>query len=321
MDIQPIDLDGPLTGLYELYARAGHEDAGPPMSRPLYEWLIRHAGTGDRAEAWAATVGGEPAGFYSLSFPQRENTHRAWLFQLVVACEQRRKGLGGALLEHVKGRLKADGRRVLMGETPVTGNGAEFAAAKGFKVSLPEARRVLDLGAADVARLRGLTPALDGYRLERFRGAAPEELMADIGALMAGMNDAPHGDDFELMHFDTERVRATEARIAPAGSDAYTMIARRVSDGAPAGYTRIYLEADRADEWGRQADTTVLAAHRGHKLGLAMKLAITLWLHEEEPQITRIITWNATSNAHMLAINEAMGFELLDEWNTWQLTV
>jgi hypothetical protein len=62
----------------------------------------------------------------------------------------------------------------------------------------------------------------------------------------------------------------------------------------------------------------VLGPHRGHRLGLLLKVANLLRLHEREPRIDRIITWNATSNSHMLDINRAMGFELLDEWNTWQ---
>ena len=58
--------------------------------------------------------------------------------------------------------------------------------------------------------------------------------------------------------------------------------------------------------------------HRGHRLGPLMKIADLLWLHEREPHIDRIITWNATSNAHMPPINEAMGFTLFDEWKQWK---
>lgn len=54
---------------------------------------------------------------------------------------------------------------------------------------------------------------------------------------------------------------------------------------------------------------------------MVLKVSNLLWFREMEPDVERIITWNATSNAHMLAINEAMGFELIDEWNAWQLDV
>jgi len=32
-----------------------------------------------------------------------------------------------------------------------------------------------------------------------------------------------------------------------------------------------------------------------------------------------VTTWNAASNAHMIAINEAMGFRPIDLWCDWQL--
>jgi hypothetical protein len=31
-----------------------------------------------------------------------------------------------------------------------------------------------------------------------------------------------------------------------------------------------------------------------------------------------INTWNAASNQHMIAINEALGFRVMDNWVTWQ---
>jgi hypothetical protein len=51
----------------------------------------------------------------------------------------------------------------------------------------------------------------------------------------------------------------------------------------------------------------VLAAHRGHRLGLLVKLAMLDFIAEQEPQVTVIDTWNATSNAPMIAVNDALG--------------
>ncbi|MER6944935.1 hypothetical protein ABT294_13005 [Nonomuraea sp. NPDC000554] len=68
---------------------------------------------------------------------------------------------------------------------------------------------------------------------------------------------------------------------------------------------------------GRLFPLVVRPEHRG----LLLKPANLLRLREREPGIGRIITWNTTSNAHMLAINEALGFRVLDEWNEWRLPV
>jgi hypothetical protein len=187
-------------------------------------------------------------------------------------------------------------------------------------VSVQEARRTLDLRTADWPALEAMLPEVAGYHLERFVGPADPSLLPDLAALMDGMNDAPRDADIEDMKFDLDRIRAREEDMSLRGCTCYTMIARRVSDGAAAGYTRIYLDAARSDGWAGQADTTVLREHRGHRLGLLLKIANLLWVRDREPGVERIITWNATSNAHMLAINEAMGFELLDEWTEWRLT-
>ena len=56
-----------------------------------------------------------------------------------------------------------------------------------------------------------------------------------------------------------------------------------------------------------QEDTSVLRAHRGHRLGLRMKLAMLDWLREERPDVDAVDTWNAPDNAPMIAINEALG--------------
>jgi hypothetical protein len=55
----------------------------------------------------------------------------------------------------------------------------------------------------------------------------------------------------------------------------------------------------------------VVAAHRGHRLGLLLKVAMNLWLRDAQPQLTEISTWNAESNDHMIAVNEAIGYRVL----------
>jgi hypothetical protein len=63
-------------------------------------------------------------------------------------------------------------------------------------------------------------------------------------------------------------------------------------------------------EWGQQAVTMVTRPHRGHRLGLLVKVAMLSWLTEAEPQLEKIATWNAVSNQYMIGINEALGYEV-----------
>ncbi|SDG97044.1 GNAT family N-acetyltransferase [Nonomuraea jiangxiensis] len=320
MRLQPVDLDDQLIlGLHDAYVAGSADDPGPKLSLAHFRHAVCTDAPGERNEAWVAVEEGEVAGGYALSFPQLDNTHMGWIFPLSVRPERRGHGLGSRLFEHALDRMRAHGRRLLLTETPVTGVGSRFARAHGMTVSLVEARRTLDLRRADWAALERLLPRVEGYSLERWTGPADPALLPDLATLMGGMNDAPRDADLEDAHFTTERLRAREQDIPLTGRTCYTTIARRDQDGAPAGYTRVYLEADRSDGWGSQADTMVLSEHRGHRLGLLLKLSNLLWLRESEPHLERIITWNATSNGPMLAINEAMGFELFDEWNEWRL--
>jgi hypothetical protein len=44
-------------------------------------------------------------------------------------------------------------------------------------------------------------------------------------------------------------------------------------------------------------------------------------LADAEPAMRRILTENADSNQYMIDINAALGFEVLDEWQSWELDV
>jgi hypothetical protein len=66
-----------------------------------------------------------------------------------------------------------------------------------------------------------------------------------------------------------------------------------------------------------QGDTLVLREHRGHRLGLAVKLANVRALQDELPAVTTVRTWNAESNTHMLAVNQAMGFFVTGYTREW----
>ena len=85
------------------------------------------------------------------------------------------------------------------------------------------------------------------------------------------------------------------------------MLARHRSTGEPAAHTALVVERFRP-EVAFQHDTAVARAHRGHRLGMLVKAELVRWLDEDEPQLRTVDTWNAESNDHMVAVNEALGY-------------
>ncbi|MFC6341858.1 GNAT family N-acetyltransferase, partial [Nocardioides hankookensis] len=94
------------------------------------------------------------------------------------------------------------------------------------------------------------------------------------------------------------------------GHRMYRLVARHRATGALAGQTVVAVDGERPD-LAEQHDTSVVAAHRGHRLGLALKLGMLHWLDVEEPQVREIDTWNAESNHHMIGVNEMLGYRVL----------
>jgi hypothetical protein len=62
----------------------------------------------------------------------------------------------------------------------------------------------------------------------------------------------------------------------------------------------------------------VFEAHRGHRLGLALKLATHRRLAEDFPEVRRIVTWNSHVNPWMIHVNEQLGYEIAYREVTYQ---
>ncbi len=69
-----------------------------------------------------------------------------------------------------------------------------------------------------------------------------------------------------------------------------------------------------------EALTAVAREHRGHRLGLRLKLAMLDLLARREPRLRHIMTSNAETNAHMIAINETLGYLVIGRTErSWEL--
>jgi hypothetical protein len=198
---------------------------------------------------------------------------------------------------------------------------ARFALAHGYALG-----QLYRVSAMDVAgrgdefrRLLGasIDRGSDDYRLVAWQDAAPEDLIDSLAIAHERMStDPPAGAiAWGLEQWDASRIRDGEHRARAVGRTHLNVVAV-TPDGEVAGFTELSLLPDSpaVEQW----DTIVLEPHRGHRLGMRLKLANLVALAEADPSRDRIYTWNADENEHMLAINVALGFRPFALESTWQ---
>jgi GNAT superfamily N-acetyltransferase len=250
-----------------------------------------------------------------------DNQDLAW-FELTVMPQQRGRGYGSALLEAATEYAVEAGKTLLMGVARKDSPADAFCRRHGYQAGQHNVQRRLDLPTLDWDRIDKLHREAEqkaaGYELIRIAGEPPEELLPDLVEVTAAINDAPLDDlHLEKDVFSTERVRAFGAAQAARETRVYRLLARRVADRSWAGQTIVGVDANRPT-LGDQLDTSVVAAHRGHSLGMLLKSEMLRWLRDTEPQLTLIDTWNAASNSHMIAVNDLLGCRVVGNSTVWQ---
>ncbi|HEU5389100.1 MAG TPA: GNAT family N-acetyltransferase [Streptosporangiaceae bacterium] len=297
---------------HEVYLAAQRVDepGGPWFTGRAFGGWLAIGWDGNPREVWLVTEGDSVTGFYRLELPSRENLDHANL-DLAVHPAARRRGLGLALLRHAAGRAAENGRTLLNGLARDGSPGAAFAHAAGAKPGLVDVQRVLDVGALEkgkLIRLRGPAErAAAAYSLVSWAGPLPAEFTEPMAVLYNAMSDAPHEPGFEPEAWDAARIRESEGRRPRYGMHDYAVAARHDDTGELAGLTEVSVDPEDPG-WGYQLLTVVIREHRGHRLGLLLKVAMMELLATTEPRLERIVTSNAASNAHMVAVNDALGY-------------
>ena len=277
---------------------------------------------GHPRRAWLASDdAGLAVGCYLLVLPERENPTMA-MCRLYVAPARRRSGIGTEVLAHCAGQARQAGRSRLTGEAKDGSPGAAFGSAVGATSGIAEVLRVLTIDAAVSARLGGLRAEAEqhaaGYSVLSWHGTSPDELTDDVARFSAAMADAPRDAGVEPEVWDAERVRQAERSALAAGREYHSVAARHEATGRLAALTQIVTDPGRPG-WGLQQLTAVLREHRGHRLGLLVKVAMLETLARHAPDVRSILTGNAASNQHMIAINELIGFQASSVYRSWEL--
>lgn len=282
---------------------------------------LRHGWDGEPAVPFLVTANGVDVAIAEYETTAYDNQHLAWL-GIDVHPDHRRRGHGDAVLAFLLDRARAEGRTSVGGNSWDAAAPRAFAARHGFEAKAVEVNRRQHLATVDrdeLDRLHADALAHAGaYELVRRVGATPADELPAMAAMTAAINDAPTDDlDIEDEVFPPERVAAYEAAQAGKGDALFRVFARHRGTGELAGQTVVVVEGDRPHV-AHQHDTSVVRAHRGHRLGVLLKTDMLRWLAEEQPRIETIDTWNAESNDHMIGVNRALGYEIIGRALAWQ---
>ena len=289
-----------------------------PWSSPLTvhecDGILRHHWDGEPPRVFLATDGEQTLGGGELHTSEYDNLKLAWL-EVKVHPEHRRDGRGSTLLDFLVEQTLAAGRTSIGADGWESESTRCFAARHGLDVKSLAVNRRQFLAELDWATLDGLhdeaAPRAAAYELVRWPRRTPDDELPALAAMTGAINDAPL-DDLEIEDevFTPGRVRAYEHAHEARGILLHRLVARHRETGELAGQTVVGVDEERP-ELGDQHDTSVVAAHRGHRLGLVLKIGLLRWLREEQPRLETIDTWNAASNDHMIGVNEALGYRVM----------
>ncbi len=314
--IDPFDDDAVIIW-WEIYAQAERADRGADI--PVWTLGESRVELQQRSEmierrAYLAVDAGAIVGAGRLALPLIDNIRTAGV-GVHVTPALRRRGIGSAILEQLESEARAAGRSILTadvswpydaGDDGTAVPGREFARHHGYALALGDVQSRLDLP-VPAALLDELDPTPTGYALHSWTGPVPEEFVERWAALDAAIDtEAPTGDlDVESSTASVTGIREDEELFVRQGRASFGTLALS-DDGAAAAYTQLVVSGDdgNAYQWG----TLVDQAHRGHGLGMAVKVANLRMLQQHAPEAHCVYTYNAGVNAHMLAINVRLGF-------------
>ena len=285
----------------------------PPVTLHRRQMQVRHGWDGTRNVHLMAWLDGVAVGVAEVELPTWDNVDLAWTY-LNIHPEHRRRGHGSQFLAEIEQLCREAGRTKIGGSGWDVPGTRPFAEKHGYRLASQDIHRIvyprqLPEGFFEQAYAEAEQHTGD-YELVRIEGRVPESLIAEVSELTGAINDAPIDDlDIEDEVFPEERIRAYENATIESGHRLYRVLARHRGTGELAGHTVVAVDSETPTQ-GHQHDTTVVKAHRGHRLGVLLKSDLMRWLAAEEPQIEMIDTWNAESNEHMIAVNERLGYRI-----------
>lgn len=267
-----------------------------------------------------------------------DDPRTAWLMVDVLP-GARRAGVGTALSEKLQGVAATDGiRKAIVYTVSPYGAGGRLVSPTGFG-SVPrdnaEVRFLLAKGyrLEQVARGSRLALPVDisdrlgdavrysrpDFALHTWIDKTPRPWLRQMAALrqLMSVEEPSAGLDEPEDIWTVDRLVEDEARLGASPRTRLVTAVEHVATGSLAGFTVLSVPAE-PDRVVSQEDTLVRREHRGHRLGMLLKLANLAELEKRMPGHPAVITFNAEENRHMLDVNEAVGFVPFGYEGAWR---
>lgn len=254
----------------------------------------------------------------------------------------RHRGIGTALADHLE-RLAAEQQRAKIvvytvsraaeghrlesptgfGSVPAANAEVRFLQGRGYRLEqvARTSRLALPVSAALIDRRFGESTGRAGadFQVHQWSGRTPDRWLDDMALLFTRMStDAPKAGLEEPEDIWTrQRLIDYEDRVEAGPKTCVVSVVEHLPSARLAGMTELGVPAE-PDRPVFQNDTIVLKEHRGHRLGMLLKVANIQNLQSTAPGHPSIITFNAEENRHMLDVNEAVGFVSVGYEGAWK---
>ncbi len=267
-----------------------------------------------------------------------DDPQTVWML-IDVLPEHRGRGIGRALSDWLQSVARTDAvGRAIVYSPSATLPGARLTARSGVGSVAAADRSVRTLQRAgfrleQVIRVSRLALPFDAanalteasvrsgpdYRLHYWIERTPERWLDDLALLVTRMStdDPSAGLEEPEDLWTPERVVRNETLLAASGRSMLYAAVEHVDSARLVGYTTLSVPAE-LDRAVAQIDTIVLGEHRGHRLGMLLKLANLDHLARMRPGHPAVVTFNAEENRYMLNVNEAVGFVAVGYEGGWR---
>ncbi len=308
------DHDALLDSWLELHAlAAGSPDTGPVPCAEDLVGSVRYPPPNSTMTDWVATSGTSVVGWMRLVIPNSGTA--LTMVGPVVRPDVRGNQVATQLLSWCFAQAGQ------LGMTEVHGSFTADSLTDGA----PAARRLLASAGGEVvahgsnqrleltAPLPATPPLPGGHCFVRWGSVIPDDHVVAASALetTSGAGELPSFAECADPHRRAESyLRQFEVMRIGRGRRAY-QTGVLGPDGALVGFSSLSMTAGEP-RYALQGMTVVHESARGHRLGLALKLANLEHARAHEPELAVLTTGNDAGNTPMLATNRAMGYRAVN---------